>query len=178
MKSAPFWTLLAATWAVVPTHARAQLDEDFLFPVTFAVYLDEGHPLYRFAPGHPCGRTIALTASVLPVDIPMVRLLWAYEVTREGRVEARWAMPVDATPIAVNRDTLTIRQFGEDAVVFVTTAFGIGTRIDGPDQALRNDDVNRADCPDVEPIRLYICSELIDAGSGQRRTIAYLPVCT
>ena len=178
MKLVPLWTVLAMTWVVLSTPARAQWEEDFLFPVTFDVYLDEGHPLYKFAPGHPCGKVITLRANALPVDIPMVRLVWAYEVTREGRVEARWALPVDATPIAVNRDTLTIRQFGEDEIVFVTTAFGIGKRIDGPDQALLINDVSRAACPDAEPIRHYICSELIDARSGQRRIIAYPPVCT
>jgi hypothetical protein len=179
--------ILCSAAAIVLTAlgagALAQLDEDFLFPVTFTVYLAEGNPLYPFAVGHPCGKIVTLRANRVPVDVATVRPMWAYELSGDGKIMTRWATPVDATPLAVDGDRLTIHQLEAEKVVFVTPGFDIGTTVGGPDPAaLKNMNEHRVECPvnaeNFNEIQYLLCSEMTDGTTGRVRIVAYAPVCT
>jgi hypothetical protein len=183
MKRALHWTAKTLGLFALSAALSAQPGSDFLLPVYFSLYLTEDSPLYPFAIGHPCGRTVTLRANTIPVEVAMVRPVWAYELTRNGKIKTRWAMPVDGTPLAVDGDRLTIHQFEAEDVVFVTASFGIGTTLDGPDRtALENRNGHRAECPldpeASEMIRHYLCSEMTDATTGEVRIVAYPMVCT
>ena len=159
----------------------AQSDDDQLFPVHFDMYLAEDSPLYAFAVGDPCGRIVTLRANKLPVEVPMLRPVWAYELSVDGKIETTWAMPVDGTPLAVDGNRLTIHQFNAEEVVFVTTSFDIGTTLTGPNRAELEKDNERRECPvnaqTVDQVRFYWCSEMTDTTTGEVRLIAYAPVC-
>ena len=171
----------AAGLLALCASAVAQSERDLL-PVYFDVYLIEGSPLYPFAVSHPCGKTVTLRSDRLPVDVPGFAFDWAYELSPDGKIKTRWAMPVDGQPLAVESDQLTIRQFSESELVFVTTTFHIGTTLDGPSRSVLDENKHPVECPinaeTTKEIGDRVCAEFTDKATGKARTIAFALVCT
>jgi hypothetical protein len=163
--------------------ALAQVDDDYLVPVHYDVYLNKESPLYPFAVDHPCGAIVTLQSNTLPTTLSMVQLQWAYELGPNGEIKARWPLPVDATPVAIAADRLIIHQFSTEEFVFVTTKGGIGTSVQGHpetsglDKNALETNKNAVECP-PSSARADACARLIDKITGKARLIAYPLVCT
>lgn len=161
------------------SQSRGLETDTNLLPVHYDVYLKEDNPLYPFAVGHPCGAIVTLQANKLPMNVRDVELLWAYELDARGATKAKWPLPVDATPLAIDGNRLIIHQFNVEEVVLVTVEGRIGIDIKGPPkaQALESKAKNIVECP-AEADESNICSRLVDVATGQFRIVAYPPVCT
>lgn len=163
--------------------ALAQVDDDYLVPVHYDVYLKEDSPLYPFAVDSPCGAILTLQSNTLPTTLSMVQLQWAYELGPKGEIKARWPLPVDATPVAIAADRLIIHQFNTEEFVFVTTKGGIGISVQGHPETSALDkkalEVNKdaVECPQSS-VEADACKKLIDKITGNARIVAYPLVCT
>jgi hypothetical protein len=172
------WAAAVVLLVCCTTSRGLETDTDLL-PVHYDVYLKEASPLYPFAVGHPCGAIVTLQANKLPINVRDIELLWAYELDAKGGTKAKWPLPVDATPLAIDGNRLIIHQFNVEEVVLVTVEGRIGIALNGPPKApaLESQAKNIVACP-AGADDSNICSRLVDVSTGSSRTIAYPPACT
>jgi hypothetical protein len=162
------------------TFAVRGWTQELEIPAYFSLYVSEASELHRFAPPHPCGRVLTLRSSTVPVDLTTFKIYWALELSNSGDVLARWPLPVDATPVGVMRDRLTIRMAGSGESVYLLTSGRIGLPVEGawPEESQITPD--HVGCPSSldDAVSQYFCVALSDQSNGSTRVIAYPPICT
>src|SRR5689334_15846811 len=94
-------TLATAAFSLA-SQSQPRDDVPEYLPVSFYVYLKETHPLYRFAPDHPCGRILQLRADKLPIDLAGLEFDDALELSEKGKTLRRWTLPVSANPLGID----------------------------------------------------------------------------
>jgi hypothetical protein len=149
------------------------------FAVDFEVFLTEKHPLYDFAPDHPCGRVLTLRSNRLPLGDSTLEFDNAYELSPSGEILTYWWLPTDAQPLAIEGDRLVVDLGAPTGAAYLTPSGYIGITENGPNQDLvKTYNSHRLSCPAGGKWVEYLCSQFIDGVSKRPRLIAYEPVCT
>lgn len=171
------WRVALVCGAVFAVRAWTQ---DLEIPVNFSLYVSEESELHRFAPPHPCGRVLTLRSSTVPIDLAMFRIYSAVELSDSGNVLARWPLPVDAMPVGVMRDRLSIRMADSGETAYLLTSGRIGLPVEGagPEESQITPDHVACPSSQEDSVSQYACVQLSDPSSGRVRVIAYPPICT
>jgi hypothetical protein len=126
---------------------------------------------------HPCGKVVVARVTVLPSHSKRGALIpeVAAELNARGGVVARWPMPVDSYPIAVEGEKLLLRT--GDIKLWVNPR-GVVTRYAGKDSIPSSADVPCARTAGTSTSEYVVCRSLPDLRSGRNRIVRFESPCT
>lgn len=125
---------------------------------------------------HPCGTVARVRVTTMPPHVQPEGPLAPDLVAEVGSGGARWSVPVDSVPIAVD-GTALLTKHGEDGRLWIETDGSIrrGSAGESHPRGIGRD----CPAPMVQRESDYgMCLELVDRGTGRTRKFEYEAPCT